>query len=308
MTIAIPYYSGRTYLIEAVHSVRAQTRCDWRLIVVDDAGPEPAGDEIAALGDERIEYVRSPANLGLAGNWSECLRRSRTELVTLLHADDRLAPTYLAAVLAAADRHPDAAAVFTDSVVIGPAGEPLRSLPDLVKRFARRPRGDHVVRGDADLASILANNYVFCPTLCYRRSMVGEAPFDGRWKMVIDLDLVARLLLDGDELVGVRAPLYEYRRHGGNQTAVLTANALRFEEELALYREIAEAAETKGWPRSARRARHRSMVRAHLALQVARDVVRGRFGQGRAKARLLADDLRRHRFSSGSETAGGRKP
>jgi glycosyltransferase involved in cell wall biosynthesis len=293
ITVAIPYYSGRAYLAEAIDSVRSQTVSDWRLLVVDDAGPEPAGDLVAAYGDERIEYVRNPVNRGLAGNWNECVRRASTDLVALLHGDDRLAPGYVAAVVAAASAHADAAAVFTDPVVIGADGRRTHSLPDAVKRLARRPRTDHLVGGDRDLASVLANNYIFCPTLCFRRAVVGDQPFDERWKMVMDLDLVAGLLLRGERLAAVRSPLYEYRRHTGNQTNVLTSSAVRFQEELALYRDLAARASDRGWSRTARAARHRSMVRTHLALRAGLDFVAGRRGAARVKAALLRDDLRR---------------
>jgi glycosyltransferase involved in cell wall biosynthesis len=94
ITVAIPYFAGRSYLAEAIDSVRAQTVSDWRLLVVDDAGPEPSGDLVAAYADDRIEYVRNPVNRGLAGNWNECVRRASTDLVTLLHGDDRLAPEH----------------------------------------------------------------------------------------------------------------------------------------------------------------------------------------------------------------------
>ncbi|MGD9702320.1 MAG: glycosyltransferase family 2 protein [Acidimicrobiia bacterium] len=295
ITVAIPYYAARSYLAEAIDSVLGQSLQDWRLLIVDDAGPEPAADLVASYADDRIEHVRNPVNLGLAGNWNECIRRASTDLVTLLHGDDRLAPGYVAAVVAAAIDHPDVAAVFTDPVVIGEDGRPARSLPDAVKRLARRPRTDHVVDGDRDLASILANNYVFCPTLCFRRSVVGERPFDERWKMVIDLDLVARLLLRGERLAAVRSPLYEYRRHGGNQTNVLTSSAVRFEEELALYRELAVVAAGQGWQRTARAARRRSMVRTHLALRAGLDLAARRVPAARAKTRLLVNDLRSRR-------------
>ena len=115
ITFAIPYYSNLGYLREAIDSVLAQTISNWEMIVVDDAGPEPAADLVAALNDPRINYVRNDVNLGLAGNWNECLRHVTTPYVTLLHSDDRLFPRYTEAVLAAADNHPDAAAVFTSN-------------------------------------------------------------------------------------------------------------------------------------------------------------------------------------------------
>ena len=293
ITVAIPYYSGRAYLAEAIASVQAQTERNWRLLVVDDAGPEPADELVASYGDERMTYVRNDVNRGLAGNWNECVRLARTELVTLLHADDRLRPGYVAAVLEAAESEPEVAALMTDVEIIGDDGRPSRSLPDWVKRRARRLPVDHVLGGDRDLAGILSNNYVFCPTLCYRREIVGAEPFDEHWKMVMDLDLVAHLLLHGRELAALREPLYEYRRHRANATNALTASAVRFEEEIALYRELAVEAASQGWTRTAKAARRRRMVRAHLALRATVDLVSGRMSAARAKARLLREDLRR---------------
>jgi glycosyltransferase involved in cell wall biosynthesis len=296
ISFAIPYYDNLGYLAEAIESVRCQTFTDWELVVVDDAGPASAEVLVTSLGDGRVRYLRNEANLGLAGNWNRCIDAARSDWVTLLHADDRLEPAYAAAVTEAATDHPLVAAVFTDASTVGVDGEPVRSLPDLAKRFARRPRRDHSVGGDDGLASILSNNYVFCPSLCYRKAQLGTAPFDGRWGMVLDLDLVARLLLDGQQLFGVRRPLYQYRRHPAAMTGTLTATAARFEEELALYRELASTAAAHGWSRSAAAARRRTMVRAHLALRAGEDAARGRFPAARRKASLLQHDVlpRRH--------------
>lgn len=293
ITFAIPYYSNQAYLVEAIRSVQAQTRTDWQLIIVDDAGPEPVDALITQLGDDRISTVRNPVNLGLAGNWNECIRLATTPWVTLLHADDRLAPRYAEAVLSAAGRDPALAAIFTDTDIIGADGRAARSLPETVKRFANRPKHDHDVGGDDGLASILANNYVMCPTLCYRTELALTHPFDGRWRQVLDLDHTAQMLLRDQRLHGIRQPLYQYRRHSANLTASQTASAVRFEEEIALYRELEVVAADKGWKRSARTARRRAMVRTHLALQTVIDLGSGRVGAARNKAGLLISDLRR---------------
>ena len=65
ISFAIPYYDNPGYLAEAIESVRHQTIADWDLVVVDDAGPEPAGDVVAAIGDDRVRYVRNDERRGL---------------------------------------------------------------------------------------------------------------------------------------------------------------------------------------------------------------------------------------------------
>jgi glycosyltransferase involved in cell wall biosynthesis len=291
LTFAIPFYRDVEYLARALASVQAQTAGDWEALVADDAGPSPgAAAVVEALGDARFRYVRNERNLGLAGNWNHCLALASTDLVTLLHADDELRPGYAAAVLAAHERHPGAAAVFCATEIIGADSERAFSFPDAVKQAARRHgHQDHVVVGDAGLASILRVNHIFCPTLCYRRSVVGAAPFSSEWRMVLDLALVSRLLLDGHRLVGIPDVEYAYRRHGASETVKLTTNADRFREEIAVYDRIAAEAAARGWRRAETAARRKRIVRLHLVDRALGDATRGRFGAAKDKLRLALE-------------------
>lgn len=293
ISFTIPYFRGRSYLREAIESVLAQTVEAWELVVVDDRGPEPAQDLVAEYADPRVRYVRNEANLGLAGNWNECVRQASAPLVTVLHGDDRLLPDYAARVLAAADEHPEVTALFTDALVIGPDGEPTSTLADKVKSRMPRRRDDHVLSGDDDLAGLLAGNYIVCPTLCLRRELVGPAPFDASLRFVPDWELTTRVLMQGGRLLALRTPLLEYRRHGGSETSQQTLDSSRFVEEIAFLRRRAEEAGAQGLERSARTARRRITVRGHLLVLAGLDAVRGQRGAARAKWRLLRSDVRR---------------
>lgn len=293
ISFAIPYYDGLDYLREAIGSILAQTVTDWELVVVDDRGPEPAADVVAELADPRVTYVRNERNLGLAGNWNECVRQTRAPLLTILHGDDRLLPEYAARVLEAAQAHPDVAAVFTDAVNIGSRGEPTRTLADRVKERMPRPSGDHLLSGDADLAGLLRGNYIICPSLCLRRELVGAAPFDDGLRFVPDWDFTTRLLMEGRSLFGVRTPLIEYRRHSDSQTSLQTEDASRFQEEIAFLRRVSVEAERRGLPLASRMARRRVTVRGHLAVQAGLDAAARRWPNARAKWRILRADLSR---------------
>jgi len=293
ISFAIPYYDNRPYLAEAIASVRAQTVLDWELTVVDDCGPEPADDLVASLGDSRISYVRNQHNLGLSGNWNECVRRATAPWVTLVHGDDRLLPTYAERVLSAAEPRPTLTALFTDVVTIGATGEPTSTAADFAKRFFPRPKTDHDLHGDAATAVLLSGNYILCPTLCLNRESVGPAPFDGRWRFVPDWAFTVGRLLDGGTLHSIRTPLMEYRRHSSSQTSLQTVDASRFAEEIAFLEEMAERTAALGWSASERAARRRVSVRGHIAQKMLVDVARGRLGAARVKGRVLYRDLRR---------------
>lgn len=294
VTVAIPFYRGLDHLAHALASVRAQTRDDWTCVVVDDCGPEPGAAEVVTrIGDPRIRSVRNDRNLGLAGNWNRCLALAEARLVTLLHADDALHPGYVDAVVRAHARHPGAVAVYSRARVIGPDGAPVFSLPDRVKRVIEpRATGDTVVAGEAGLDRLLRGQFIFCPTLCYRVDALPAEPFAARWQQVTDLAFLADTLFAGGVVVGIAEVHYDYRRHPGSETARLTASTRRFEEELAVYDEIAARAAACGWERAAARARRKRIIRAHLAYRVAGDLVHGRRDAARAKWALLRTNAR----------------
>ena len=266
-----------------------QTITHWRLIVVDDAGPDPASAELVhSYHDARVTHHRNPSNLGLAGNWNRCLELAETDLVTLLHADDELLPRYGELVLRSHRRAPDAAAVFPRAEIIDQNSEPLRSVPDLVKRLIEpRASEDFTLEGEAGLRLLMRGQFIFCPSLCFRRSVVGPVPFSDRWRMVPDLEVISGLLLEGRALVGIPEVGYAYRRHGDSQTAILTDSSERFSEELAIFAEIADRADARGWTRAARVARRSHIVRLHIAYRILGDLLRGRRDHARTKVDIL---------------------
>jgi glycosyltransferase involved in cell wall biosynthesis len=285
LTLAIPFYANTELLAAALTSVLAQDCDDWEAIVVDDAGPESdARDVVARVGGDRIRYLRNPENLGLAGNWNRCLEVAETELVTIFHADDELRPDYARRVLDVHRGAPDAVAVFTGASVIGPTGKAVFSFPDEVKRFTR-PRADGGridVAGEAGLVSLLRGQHIFCPSLAYQRARLPQPTFDARWRQVTDLDLLARLLVAGEHIVGTTEAAYRYRRHSANQTALLTASLDRFDEEYAVYAEIAARARARGWTRAEATADRARKVRLHAGYEAVQSMVRGDVRRARA--------------------------
>lgn len=279
LAIAIPFHRGLAYLDQAVASVRAQDDPDWSLVVVDDSGtPGEVRARLAALGDARIACLENARNLGMVPTWNRALEEVApgAELVTLLHADDRLLPDYVRRLRGLAADEPGAAALFCAARTIGADGRARRSLQDDIKRFLVPGGGATVeLAGEAGLAALMRGNFVVCPTLVFRRARLGAVRFDARWRQVQDLDLLARLLFAGQRLCGLRSAHYEYRRHDDNATARQTADFSRFEEEFALFDEVAAAARARGWRGLARRSRRKAILRLHLAWRALGALARG---------------------------------
>jgi glycosyltransferase involved in cell wall biosynthesis len=275
ITFAIPFYSGKDYLVRAIESILAQQGCDWQALVCDD-GPDASIEQVVRdAGRGRVRYLRNPQNLGMAGNWNRCLDVAETELVTLLHGDDELCPRYGARMLEAMAAHPRAAAAFSRYEAIGPASEHITSLTDRVKDYIN-PTGktDTVLEGEPGMRALLRANFIAAPSLCYRKPVLGDNRSVADWKFVLDWELTTRILLDGGQLVGLPERLLRYRRHPEQATEQLTRDKRRFSEEIEFYEKMRAAVEARGWPRCAAVARHKRLTKLHVAYRTVRSVVR----------------------------------
>jgi glycosyltransferase involved in cell wall biosynthesis len=291
VSFGIPFYSGVGLLRKTLESVLAQRDFAWRAYVCDDS-PDPAtGEEVAALlgslGGGRIAYHRNPRSLGISGNWNRCLDLAETDLVTVLHADDELFPEYCGKVRAAAERRPDAAAVYTQAEIVGLDSQRVFSLPDLVKGFINpSTRQEVLLAGEPGFRALLWGNFIICPSLCFRKRVLGDRRFSDR-RFVLDWDMTTQLVLDGDTLVGLPERLIRYRRHEDSATSQLTRNQQRFEEESDYYDRMLPIARERGWQRCVRLCQKRTILRLNVTLTSLKSLSRLRVGDARQGFRLL---------------------
>jgi glycosyltransferase involved in cell wall biosynthesis len=289
ITIAIPYHAGLAHLERAIASALAQSRPPARIIVSDDSdSPEEAARLVAGLANTRVRHVMAAPGAGMVANWNRCLELAETELVTLLHADDELLPEYCARMEDAAAVHTKTAALFCAAKIIDETGRPRFSFPDWIKKWLMPiGEGPILLAGERGLQLLLQGNFVMCPTLCWRRAVLGERRFVPRWKQVQDLELLSRLLIEGETLVGIRDTVYAYRRHDASATALQSESLLRFEEEIALYDALVQSTLTRGWLHATRTARGKRIIRLHLLFLIAFDLVKLRLHRIPAKLKLL---------------------
>jgi glycosyltransferase involved in cell wall biosynthesis len=290
ITFAIPFYSGAAYLARAIESILAQDDDAWQAVVVDD-GAEPGIEaRVRAYGD-RIAYVRNPTNLGMGNNFNRCIDLATTELVTVFHADDELAPSYTRTMRAAAARHPTAPAVFCRTHIIGPDHQPQFSLADTVKDYLVHPSPHRELElaGERGVRALLKANFIPAPTLCFRKAVLGDRRFPPQYKFVLDWELTTRLLFDGDTLVGIPDRCYRYRRHEAAATSQYTRTHLRFREESEFYDRMVEATTARGWNRCAAIARHRRMTKLNVTYLALRSVAALQLKEARRNLELLRE-------------------
>jgi GT2 family glycosyltransferase len=109
-SIIIPNWNGAAHLPGCLNALRAQTCGALEVIVADNASTDGS---LALLGRDypEVRVLALPTNQGFTGACNAGLRAARAGVLILLNNDTEAAPDWLAEVLAAFERHPEAGSV-----------------------------------------------------------------------------------------------------------------------------------------------------------------------------------------------------
>lgn len=207
VSIGLPVFNGENFLEDAIRSVLGQTLDDLELIISDNASadrtPEICWDY--AGRDPRVRYFRNARNLGAASNYNRTFEHARGRYFKWLAHDDRIAPGYLAATVAALDAHPDAVLCNTVVDYIDAQGE-LLALYKTVLGDADRPEPSR------RLATMILRSHscVDFFGLIRRESMLGSL-LHGTFPNA-DRAFIAQMALRG-RLMQLPEPLVQMREH-----------------------------------------------------------------------------------------------
>lgn len=281
LAVMLPCYGDSPHLREAVASVLASDSDDWTLTLLDDG---PVDEQLAAwVGglDPRVTYRHNPVRLGINRNFQQCLDLADAPLVSVLGADDVVEPSYVGAMVAAAESDPEASFLQPEVTVIDAEGKAVVGPADRVKALMT-PAAPARLGGEELAVSLLRGNWMYFPSVVYRTDVVRRYGFTEGLDIVLDLDLYVRMLRDGHQLGLVPGRLFRYRRHEASLSSSERFSGGRFAEESAYFRGLAADLEAAGWPDAARAARWHLTSRLHALLLVPtalragrRDVVPG---------------------------------
>jgi hypothetical protein len=265
--IMMPFYGRVDQFKEAVLSVVAQSDPDWRLVVIDDCYPDlSAGQWLVNLGDERIEYRRNEVNLGINLNFQACIDLATNEWVTIFGCDDVMLPDYVRTVARLGAEHPRATFIQPGVQVIDGDGNPTSTLVDWTKaRYRPATRGTFELTAEELAVSITRGNWMYFPSLCWRRDAIAKFGFRPDLSTVQDLALAIDLVFDGATLVVDDVPVFLYRRHAASVSSWRAVEGSRFAEEGAFFDRIAGEYRARGWKRAHRAALNRFSSRLNAA-------------------------------------------
>ena len=108
ITVYIPSYNQKGFLIEAVDSVLAQTRLPDEIIIVDDAstdGPQELIRDYASRHPGLIRPILHDVNMGIAQTRNDAIDAAAGDYLSYVDGDDRWLPEKLEREYAALELH-----------------------------------------------------------------------------------------------------------------------------------------------------------------------------------------------------------
>ena len=114
VTVGVPVYGGATTLPVLLACLRTQSYRNLDVLISVDAADQASADACAPFlrEDPRFRMAVQPARLGWAGNTDWTMRNRRGDFYIYQQHDDLVSPTYVADLVAAARRWPEAALCF----------------------------------------------------------------------------------------------------------------------------------------------------------------------------------------------------
>jgi glycosyltransferase involved in cell wall biosynthesis len=239
VSICIPTYNGASFLEACLDSVLAQTFRDLEILIVDDHSNDesvPIAQRYAAR-DSRIRVVINKQNLGLTGNWNQCVLLAHGEWIKFLFQDDVLEPNCVAKMMAACSPETSMVVCKRDFIF---NDEPMDARERFLQ-YIRKYDMDRIFPGETDIAAerfsraVLNNmlgNFVGEPTaVLLQRSVFNRFGFfNPNLIQLCDLEYWIRV---GSHtgLIYIPEILVHFRRHQKAMSSI-TQNSKIFREHI----------------------------------------------------------------------------
>lgn len=206
VSVLLPTWNRAALVLEAVHSVLAQTFRDLELIVIDDGSGDDTLARLATVRDRRLRVLPC-AHRGIAATLNSGLAAARGGCIARLDSDDIWLPELLERQVALLRSRPEVGVVYARAQVIDRQGRPTGEL-----------RGGPLRVPDDAVASLLYSDPVAIITALHRREAIERAgPYDEGLALSEDWDMHLRLALHARFAFNDRV-LARVRWHGGNST------------------------------------------------------------------------------------------
>jgi len=126
ISVYIPSYNQKEYLVEAIESVLAQTLMPHQIIIVDDFSIDGSREIIAKYANKYSSFIfpiYHTQNLGVVRTRLDALKAVTGDYVTYVDGDDRFLPEKLECEFDILIQNPNAQIVYSNNYYISPNGQ-----------------------------------------------------------------------------------------------------------------------------------------------------------------------------------------
>ncbi len=252
VSVIIPTYNRREFLLEAIESLRRQDWPELEIIVIDDGSTDDTPAALAALDEPRLRYQRQ-TNAGRSAARNRGLDLAEGELICFLDDDDLFLPGKVTAQAQALLDNPEVDIVGSGWRGVDHRGESVDvacpwvyceepTLLNLLQKGCASTPSSITVRRDA----LHRHNLYFDPLLHYAE----------------DTDFLLRLLARGCRMAWVPSVLTAYRKHVDRPARVEVAPFFN------LYKILQRIFAAGGLPAEVEAQREAILARAQIGLAI----------------------------------------
>lgn len=208
VTVIVNCFNGAAFLRQAIESVIAQTWDNWEMVFWDNQSTDDSEAIVKSFKDPRIRYYYAPTHTLLYEARNYAIEKAEGEFLAFLDVDDCWLPEKLEQQIDLF-RDPEVGIAYGNFWI-----ENLRKGKRWIAYSRRLPEGYVLDR-------LLENYRVGLLTLMVRRGALpaNAAPFDPRYHIIGDFDLVVRLAAK-HKAACIQKPVGIYRVHGSNETSL----------------------------------------------------------------------------------------
>jgi glycosyltransferase involved in cell wall biosynthesis len=232
VSVLIPTYNSAQFLDETIQSVLSQTFPDYEIIIVDNQSTDNTDKIIEKYKlDSRIRYYKNSVNIGMTGNWNQCLLYANGEYIKFLMSDDKFHPHLLEKFINVMDKNPDVSVITCLRQFFGEENSVIPVPEEIMKETKLKSQ-------NAIAYTIKYSNWIGEPTsVMFRREHLWLGFFKIEMQWIPDLEMWLRLLTRGSAYI-IPEVLSFFRQHPSQQTKFVTKNFLREIEEYEYFRSI----------------------------------------------------------------------
>ena len=217
VSVCIPAYNNQDYIKETIDAIIKQTYTNIELIICDDKSKDDTVKVIESIEDDRVKLYKNEQNLGMSGNWNNCLSKCTGDFIKLICADDILASTAIEKEVQALIDNPEAVLAESDTRLFDLNGKE--------KGWYKRYKKSGLVDGkEIARAGMFVKNYFGAPlNNTFRRELLDKiGMFDTNFVYILDYDFFVRAACSGKVYI-IHEPLNYFRVRNDSNTGEVIA-------------------------------------------------------------------------------------